>query len=569
MNTMQISQNIFNKLLQVIFIVLMLSFPRVAYAEYINDFSATYGINSDGTVEVKETIQYDFQTEEKHGIYRTIPFITTNSEGKRYKIVFKDISVTDESGAPYRFSKTMSSDDISLKIGDPNATITGMHTYVIGYQLLGALTYFSDHDELYWNVTGTGWNVPIFTARAIVMFPAEFTTAQVKPICYTGFQGATEQQCTGVYANNKASFYTSGRLGMNQGLTIAASFPRDVVAVLEPKEVVNFWDTIFGKIFISLFMMLGLGWYFILPLWIIYRWYKYGRDPKPPMGVARAWFEAPKTQSGRLLTPGETGTLIDEEADMRDITATIVDLARRRYMKIIETAKNDFTFKKQKTFIKGEELEPHEKTMIDKLFGSKDEIRIKDADVNTFFTMVTTMKKKLYDAVVKEKFFDESPESTRTKYYVIAGFALFTGNFWLAIIAFFFGRAMPRKTPEGAQAAAIAKSLKNFLTSQEKRITDQANKQLFFEKLLPYAVAFGVEKVWAERFKDIDMKEPDWYQGYGVHAFNSMYLMRALGTTGSSFARSATPVSSSTGHSSGFSGGFSGGGGGGGGGGSW
>ena len=91
-----------------------------------------------------------------------------------------------------------------------------------------------------------------------------------------------------------------------------------------------------------------------------------------------------------------------------------------------------------------------------------------------------------------------------------------------------------------------------------------------FEKLLPYAVAFGVEKIWANRFKDIQLRQPEWYSGYGSSSrFNSVYFTNSLNSSFSSVRSAATPVSSSTGHSSGFSGGSSGGGGGGGGGGSW
>ena len=180
------------------------------------------------------------------------------------------------------------------------------------------------------------------------------------------------------------------------------------------------------------------------------------------------------------------------------------------------------------------------------------------------------MKNQLYTAVVTEKFFDKNPQSTRTKYYVIAVFALVTMNVWLAVIAFIFGRVMPRKTLLGAQTAAVARSLKNFLVSQERWIAGIARNQLMFEKLLPYATAFGVEKIWAQRFKDITMKEPGWYRGYGNNTFTSLYLVNALSMAHSNFVSAATPTRSTSGFSSGFGGGgFSGGGGGGGGGGSW
>jgi len=144
-------------------------------------------------------------------------------------------------------------------------------------------------------------------------------------------------------------------------------------------------------------------------------------------------------------------------------------------------------------------------------------------------------------------------------------------NFPLALIAFTFGRAMPRKTIFGVESANISKSLKNFLTSQERQLEFQAKNQTMFEKLLPYAVAFGVERIWAQRFKDFQLKQPDWYSSYdSTRGFNSIIFASSLSSSMSSFRSAATPVSSTTGHSSGFGGGgFSGGGGGGGGGGSW
>jgi len=108
--------------------------------------------------------------------------------------------------------------------------------------------------------------------------------------------------------------------------------------------------------------------------------------------------------------------------------------------------------------------------------------------------------------------------------------------------------------------------LKNFLVSQERQLEFQADRKMMFEKLLPYAIAFGVEKIWASRFKDLKLNS-EWFQSSSSNVLTAYALTNSLH---SSFARSfqsaATPVSSSTGHSSGFSGGSSGGGGGGGGG---
>ena len=157
--------------------------------------------------------------------------------------------------------------------------------------------------------------------------------------------------------------------------------------------------------------------------------------------------------------------------------------------------------------------------------------------------------------------------------YCVAVVAFFTFNIPLGIVAVLFGTYMPRKTITGVDSAVAGRSLQNFLSSQERQLEFQAINQMMFEKLLPYAIAFGVERIWAERFKEIDMKPPDWYESEDISSFNSVLFASHLSSSFSSFQSAATPpssVRSSSGFSSGFSsGGSSGGGGGGGGGGSW
>ncbi len=170
--------------------------------------------------------------------------------------------------------------------------------------------------------------------------------------------------------------------------------------------------------------------------------------------------------------------------------------------------------------------------------------------------------------MVKDNFFPKSPEKIRNFYILIAVLGLMTINIPLAIISSIFGRIMPRKTMDGVNASNVALSLKNFLASQDRQLEYQAKNQMFFEKLLPYAVAFGVEKIWASRFKDLDMKQPDWYSGQST-IFNSTIFVYGLNNSFKSVS-SASSTTSSSGFSSGFSsGGSSGGGGGGGGGGGW
>lgn len=538
--------------------------------EHIKNFDSSITINKDGTVRVEETIIYDFGPLERHGIYREIPYVKPNRDGKKYEMTFSDFEVTDENGLNWNFETSTQSELFRVKIGDANKTITGVHTYKIDYTVAGALTYFDDHDELYWNATGNDWNIPIASATATVIIPTVTAQTDLKTACYTGTTGSSVTDCIATKAGTTYSYATNSYLGSREGLTIVAGFPKGTTAVLEPKE--------YGKIHPGILILIAVGsflWYIALPIWIALEWRKKGRDPKVN-GPVRAWFDPPKTQDSRNLTPAETGALYDETVDMKDVQSTIIDLARRGYFMIVEKKKDDFYF--SKTFSDGyvpkktkeKDIVPltgFEKQLLNGIFKTeKEEVRLKDVKL---YTTVDAVKKTIYEDLTKQGFFERNPESLRSGYIALAVIGLILGfNLPLFISAMIFGRNMPRKTVWGAQQKMIAQSLKNFLTSQERQLEFQARNHLFFEKLLPFAVAFGVEKIWAKRFADIAKEPPEWYQGYYVSHYSTNALMHSMHSSFNQFSTSATPPSS-TGHSSGFSGGSSGGGGGGGGGGSW
>lgn len=558
------------KLLAVVFfLILGLFFTRThAYAEEISQYEETIKILPSALITVRESVEYDFRTDQRHGIFRTIPIIKTNAEGKKYALGFSNFSVIDPRGNDYRYTKTVSGEILTLKIGDPDKTITGTHVYDISYEVTGTLTYFSDHDELYWNVTGDAWEVPIHSVTAHIELPANVAKDSLRVACFTGSVGSTDSNCSTTYdaKTSTVDVQTTRSLDSYEGLTIVVGFPKGLVAVVEPKEYVPFWETFWGKVLIVVMVIAAVLWYIVTPLILPFLWWKYGRDPKPPVGEASAWFEAPKGKFGRLLTPGETGTLVDERADNPDITATIIDLARRGYMHIIEKTKGDIELKKVVSTKPGETLQLFEQTLLDGIFKETDVVSLKTAKI---VTIVTDVKNKLYESVVKEGFFPKNPQSIRNMYTIGSIFALITGNFLLFLSLIFFGYHMPRKTIFGAGAAAMGRALKNFISSQERQYKFQAEKQMLFEKMLPFAIAFGVEKLWIARFAEMHLAKPSWYQGYSGGRFSSIAFADSLHSASSGISKAATPTSSSTGHSSGFSGGSSGGGGGGGGGGSW
>ncbi len=531
--------------------------------EKIQKFSSDITIKKDGSIEVKETIVYDFTSLSRHGIFRNIPY-TILDKSKRYDMTYTFKSVTDEKGKKYKYTKSRQDEQWVLKIGDPNKTITGVHTYIISYSVKGALRYFKDHDELYWNITGNGWNIPIKETTATILLPEEIAQQKIQMKCFTGSYGSTKQNCTGTTTGQKTEYKTTLFLNSYEGLTTVLGFPKGTTAVLLPTEYVPFFETPLGKIVLVLIGITAVCWYIILPLYIVIKWFTKGRDPDVGRAVT-AGYDAPKGSNKKPLTPAQTGALLDETVNKKDIFSIIVDLARRGYLRIEERDKKDFYLIKLPVTAKASnQLLPFEQKLFDALFPSGDESRLKDTKL---YTVILDIQTLLYKDMVAQGYFIKNPQTTRTIYTLLGVAGVFTFNFVLAFASFTFGRHMPKKTLLGASQANVARGLKNFLTSQERQLNFQGDKQILFEKFLPFAVAFGVEKAWAKRFESFDLKSPEWYSSYNNTGFNSYLFASSLGNSYSNFSASSTPPSSS---GSGFSGGgSSGGGGGGGGGGSW
>jgi SsrA-binding protein len=148
---------------------------------------------------VQEQITYDFGDNQRHGIMRTIPveFARDSTHVREYPLT--DIEVSSPSGAPSDL-KVDKGPVTTLRIGNPDRTVSGVQTYVIRYTVGGVINNFADHQELYWNAIGSEWDVPIASALATVEGPAE--VQQVA--CFEGAQGST-QQCTAAKASTGAT----------------------------------------------------------------------------------------------------------------------------------------------------------------------------------------------------------------------------------------------------------------------------------------------------------------------------------------------------------------------------
>jgi len=577
-------------LLFVLLLAGFLVFPKLSHADTVNNFNDSIKINSDSSIDVTETIVYDFIADQNgvatphHGIDRYIPY-SYQARGGNYNLNINVTSVTDQTGSADMYQVSSSSGTLHIRIGDPNELVNGINTYVIHYTVQGAINYFNDHDELYWNVTGNGWGEPITNAGATVQLPGSVDLSKnVQQTCYAGDVGSTTL-CDKKDVEGNQFVFNQGELSLEQGLTIVVGFPKGVV--VKPTTWQIFLKTITDNPVVGLPLLVLIVMFFV--------WYKKGRDPVGN-SVVMAEYEAPKD-----LSPSESGTILKEKVDSKYISAEIINLAVAGYLKITRLEEKIFGLIKhadyQLDLIKKADdgLSGFQKKLVADLFSGSETIKISQLK-NTFYVHIKELSNTVMSGLVQKEYFPEDPNKVRTIYNLIGAVFIFIGGFTgklsalpfntgsiYFILSFIvsgaiiicFAFIMPRRTTKGNEARQYILGLKLYLSMAEKdrlKFTDapEANPQRF-EKLLPYAMVLGVENEWAQQFNGIYNQPPVWYNDPYGGTFNSILLVSSLNNF--SMATNTMVVSTprgAAGGGSGFGGGgFSGGGFGGGGGGSW
>jgi uncharacterized membrane protein YgcG len=570
----------------VLFLLLLVSLPGPARGEdfTIRSFRADIEVLADSSLRIAETIEAVFHRP-RHGLYRDIPFRYTDELGKKSATPIRVVSVTDPSGAAWKYKSSRSGGFLRVRIGDADRFVEGRQVYVITYTVENGILPFPDHDELYWNVTGNDWPVPIESAAATATVGGEVRELITRTRCYTGTRGSREEACKVSAGGNRATFVSTREFRSGEGMTIVVGWEKGVV---RPASV---WKTVFYSI------NLPENWVFAAPLFslgfMLVRWHRKGRDPVTgdPLVVAYT----PPEEAGRPLLPAEIGALIDERLDPKDITASVVDLAVKRYLTIEERQSTGLVFHKSEYLLRkvkepGADLPPFERLLMERLFrGTDPEVSVSDLK-HAFYKNLDDLKNAAFESLERMKCFAANPSNVK-KRYIFAGIAIMLGGGivgWLVktflgdelsraaiavvlsgLAVILFAPIMPVKTLKGVKALGRIKGFEEFLLRAEKDRLERMNDKNLFEKYLPYAIALDVSDRWAKAFEGIYQEPPGWYVSRGgIDTFRPSAFHHSLDSALStmSSAMHSSPRSSGSGFSGG---GSSGGGGGGGGGGSW
>ncbi len=547
------------------------------------------------TVETLVAVFPDF--DQNHGIERAIPL--------KYGEAHLDLavaSVTNAAGAAIPYSRNDSDGFAVLRIGSADSYVHGTTTYRIEYTQRNVVGSFADtaSDEFYWDVNGTGWPQPFGTVTATVHLDdgiSAFLTGNMA--CYRGYEGSTDR-CE-IVRNGDTVTATASALSGYQSMTIAIGF--DPATFVDPPLLKNNW--VFA---ILPWVLLGLtvaAFLFVLAL-RLFVW----RDAKG-RGIIIPEYSPPDEAypmlAAELLDRGNSA-----------LPAQIVRFAVARVLAIREYPERPKNKRYELELLAGWPTVPDsENWVIRALFGSRaigERVTLDSGD--------TALGDRLaaHSAVatkeVKTRQWRKRPETRVPRFLgwttflaAVAAVAVWiAGNvndvhstgLWLSALVCSLGwivilaLAVPPfvMTDEGARVRDHLYGIRDYIslaeadrirvlqapeTAERIDVTDESAIIKLYEKLLPYAMIFGLEKEWIGELgrRYAVTQPPEWYTGgsdfTNVAGFNTAISSTRFATTppppSSSSSWSSSSGSSSSGGSSG--GGSSGGGGGGGGGGGW
>ena len=430
----------------------------------------------------------------------------------------------------------LETDDSYALTWDFPKTYNASRTFTISYTLKGAVNQGKTTDEFAWVFVSDSHDYPIQHAEVVFHLPAAFNPKEIQA---DSFIGSLEGEPTahGEIVDGETVRFTAENLAPNQQWGVRVRWPHGAINAPIPAwerlEHIKPWVKL-GVLAASLLMLVfGIGSAILL-------WYLFGRDPA--VGAVPKFIPHPPDK----LPAGIVGVLVDEYADLRDITtATLLDLARRGYLQII-TSRSDTRVKLLKSADEiAQELRPYEAKLLNLIFGSGlqegKEVNLSSLQ-STFFPHLKELSDLAYKEVVKLGLFPVSPDKARRRYRVLAWAAAIllvlascvamgfvpswlpgweVAAWWVSVVAtavayFVIAPHMPRKTKKGAVEAAKWEAFKRYLESLRKYTVWDREAEQVKAKLadyLPYAIVFGLKHSFNDLLKRAkDVPAPPWYR---------------------------------------------------------
>lgn len=560
----------------------------------VKNFTADIYLSTEGYFDVVEKYEINF-TEAKHGIFRDIitKFDFEDESGKvtKREIFISEIEVPGEKFTTNVFLGKRFGDNLRIKIGDKEIFVIGDKNYEIRYRVKNALFFTDDLAQLYWNIKPSDWEADFDKINFTIHAPQGASLSSENCFVYSGKTGNTEPSTRFDYHYNGNVFSGQSKVGFysspGQNVTVLVKLPISIIPAVDFTP--PFWKR--------------YGWIGILALVFIGLFLYIKRQMQTDKIIAVTSYYPPQG-----IDPTMAGMLIDNTPDFRDVTSLIPYWAANGIIRVEERSALQKPIRKDLKLIKLKDLSPgvakYESNFFEKIFKGKDEVW-----ASTLRGVAIESQGLLFKN--SEKYYvHRKSRLNRLKLIVLAlswlwAFSSITFfpfifafyfelktilfipllilNFFFFFLVFPIGFAVVVNKMRGKNelGKAMMPELLGFYQfikiAEVKRIKALLKQDpYYFEKTMPYAVAFNFLKEWSAKFDGLIQHAPDWYKSSSGTKFsmNSFATSYSSGISIAKMSTRSTPSrsSSSMGSSSGFSrsgGGSSGRGAGRGGGGSW
>jgi uncharacterized membrane protein YgcG len=360
---------------------LVMAFPARA-EERILSFQSDIKIHSDASLTVTETIRVRAENNQiKRGIYRDFPTRYRGKFGLIRRVGF-EVRQLLRDGEPESFHFEGISIGKRVYFGRKEVLLPpGEYTYTFVYETDRQLRFFPKFDELYWNVTGNEWKFPIDQASATVHLPEGSGGEILSTAGYTGPRGARgldfEKEVDP--SAGTVRFFTTRPLALNEGLTIAVSWPKGVVTATEPAGVWALFSDNRGFLFGLVGILAILVYYLIV-------WVRVGKDPERGIIVTRY---APPGE----MSPAAVRYVWNQGYDDATFTAAIINLAVKGYLTIKETYGQYSA--QDRSGEKKAPASPDEEKVYRALFNQRQEVLFVPANQTIIKSAVSALKRNL------------------------------------------------------------------------------------------------------------------------------------------------------------------------------
>ena len=532
----------------------------------INDYKVKMFVANNGQVTIQEDITLNF-SESRRGIIRRIPH-TYKFNGKKVGLKIASVKVD---GWNY---KSYSRDGyFHIRFGDEDIFLTGQQSYSYEYTVEGAIFDSESYQEIYWDILGSDWQTTTENFSYEIHFPSNLELGFNDYQIYSGKYGQVQSKVSMNYNNSILTGESNAKLLENESVTVAVKFPASYFAVSNNSsnyEAVN--DKTWPAAVLAIFSLFGF-------------WWRNGKNNKIEASDYDVFYP-PKDMS-----PSELGLLIDNYANDEDLLANIPHWANQELIKIItiDTAGEEGMVIEKLRDIPHHKAD-YEKTLFEGIFKEGN------------FVSLKSLKKKIYKELHQSKsrlakdmrstdYYQDKQDSYFRDYKMIILFFLLLGTGILtivmmktvitgvlliltAVLALILRLLPPKRSHRGDELIAEIKSFKNFLSNHDhpEYLNLLKKDPEYLTKMYPYAIAFGINKKYTDKFESYEVESPHWYyigndsvqQRGSMSQFQDNFEVESIKS-----AFRSMPSSSSSGSGSFSGGGFSGGGAGGGGGSSW